>query len=74
MTFEELVAKSLDEAGKAEDLLGRAGDAPPLGLDVDEAHVHALLAEMYARLASAIIVNRTSMHAALEAARGPRPS
>lgn len=36
-------------------------------VQVARAMVHATLAEAYARLASAMVVNATSMHAALEA-------
>ncbi len=64
MTFEELVAKSLEHADSAEAILSDPG---PRQLATGTAQVHATLAEAYARLASAVIVNRASMHAAIDA-------
>ncbi len=65
--FEELMLRSLRHAEQAEELVS----APSF----DEGHaaagqIHATLAEAYARLASAMVVNRTSLHAALDAPRG----
>jgi len=92
MTFEQLLDKSIEYAQAAEQQLQNAVDAMPLegperwdaiGVAQAQAGICAALAETYARLASAVIVNRTSLasaveHAeALEVARGQakaRPS
>jgi hypothetical protein len=79
MTFEELLAAALEHAGFAEHLVDDAFmEASPLAPEVlrEKAAIHASLAETYARLASAVIVNRTSLHHAViaEGSGGPRPS
>lgn len=86
-TFEELVAKSIDHAETAEAAL--ATEAIRLLDHTDDseakrqalrqlrevAGIHATLGEAYARLASAVIVNRTSLLAATaEPGQGRRES
>lgn len=64
MTFEELIAKAIAAAADAERLMGVNS--------VEYAQVAATLAEAYARMASALIVNRNTMSLVLsEPPRGP---
>lgn len=74
-SFEELVAASLDHAAKAEEFLEHPGEIGTI--DRAEApaaaQIHATLAEAYARLASAIVVNATSLRIPAEPT-GRRPS
>lgn len=75
MTFEQLLAKATELAAAAEQQLQNAIDAMPLegesrwealGVAHTQAGILATLAETYARLASAVIVNRTSLASVVE--------
>jgi hypothetical protein len=87
VTFEELVGRALAHAEDAEAALaeeerrledhsddGRA-KANTLAQLREVAGIHASLAEAYARLGSAVIVNATSLRVpSAEPGHGPRPS
>lgn len=75
ISIAKAVELSLEHAEKAAALV--TWPAPGTGLYYPErltaeAQVHATLSEAYARLASAMVVNATSMHAALEAQQGSK--
>lgn len=86
MTFEELLGRSLHHAEEASAALNEEerrledhsddskAKANTLAQLREVAGIHATLSEAYARMASAVIVNRSSMHAAIEQPDGPRPS
>jgi hypothetical protein len=81
VTFDELFSKALGHAASAEYLLSpeaiQDATAPAPEILRERAAIEATLAEAYARLVSAAIVNRTSLHALLEqdqAQGGPKPS
>lgn len=75
MTFDELFSRSILHAERSEQML-LPDDAAGRGPSLEQAAIEATLAEAYARLASAAVVNRTSLHTLVEAeqARGGRPS
>jgi len=77
MTFEQLLDKSIEHAQAAEAFLDDPASigAPEIPREDREAHaqVHAALAETYARLASAVIVNRTSLASVVESVGDAHP-
>jgi hypothetical protein len=68
-SIEAMVGAALEHAEKATDLLGHVddGESPGATKFLAGAQVHATLAEAYARLASTLVVNAASLHAAVEA-------
>lgn len=79
MTFDELFSKAIQHAEQAEKLLSPETTNDPAepapGVLRERAAIEATLAEAYARLVSAAVVNRASMHALIEHEQsGPRPS
>jgi hypothetical protein len=72
-TFDELVYASIDHAREAEEFLKNPGEIG--SIDRDEApaaaQIHATLAEAYARLASAMVVNATSLRVPVETGACP---
>lgn len=81
MTFDELFSRAIQHAERAEQLLAPETSEDPAQpapeILREKASIEATLAETYARLFSGAVVNRTSMHALVEAEHdrgGPRPS
>ena len=75
MTFEELMGRALGHAEMAQMLLEKStgamttSEATQIPMYLSMASTYALLAEAYARLASAQIVNNTSMNQMLPQGR-----
>ena len=83
MTFDELFSKAILHAERSEQLLSPESTNDPAQAAPEilreKAAIEATLAEAYARLVSAAVVNRTSLHALIEQEAeqrqgGPKPS